>query len=79
MTDYEARYDISDAQSDYIQYSRHDANRVITVWPAREQYVKGESRATRVDVVEIVVGTFVLGVCFLAIVAALFVATGAAA
>ncbi len=44
-----------------------------------EVHEPDRSRTTWRDVWEIIAGTFVLGVCFLAIVAALFVVTGAAA
>jgi hypothetical protein len=44
-----------------------------------EAHEPDRSRATWRDVWEIIAGTVVLGLCFLAIVAALFVVTGAAA
>lgn len=52
--------------------------RRITDWPVKEEYVWSPSRATRVDVVELVVGTAVLMLCFAALVAVLFVLSGVA-
>ena len=55
------------AQGEWQHDRRRDATRVITEWPVREQYVKGESGASTVDVLEVVIGSIVLSVCFVAL------------
>jgi hypothetical protein len=61
-----------------VQQARRITDKQLVDWPAPLHFEPDRSRATWRDVREIVGGTLVLILCFVAIVAALFVASGMA-